>query len=156
MKKIPLLLIILQSYLCIAQIDAGSLLGLPTASLTEMNAITAPNEGSLLYNTTTQTIFFRNATVWRTLTPIEDITTSDPFLSISNTNNVYTITTSFKNMTDELIFEDEDYCYVSMVEDGSNYLVIRYDKTDVNVEESATGTGAQPSTLAQVQGLTYN
>ena len=54
------------------------------------------------------------------------------------------------------MFEDDDYCYVSMIENGTGFLVIRYDKTDINVEMRSTGTGAQPSTLAEVQALTYN
>ncbi len=155
MKKITFLLLV-SSNAIFSQIDANSLFGLPKASTTEMNSISLPNEGSILYNTTIKGLYFRDDSTWQMLTPIKDITTIDPFLTINNSNSVFEITTTFKDVNSELMFEDDDYCYVSMIESGTEYLVIRYDKTDVNVEARSTGTGSQPNTLAAVQALTYN
>ncbi|SEB54608.1 hypothetical protein SAMN04489761_1320 [Tenacibaculum sp. MAR_2009_124] len=155
MKKITFLLLV-SSNVIFSQIDANSLFGLPKASTTEMNSISLPNEGSILYNTTIKGLYFRDDSSWQMLAPVKNITSVDPFLTITNTESVFQITTTFKDVTAELIFEDDDYCYVSLVENGSDFLVIRYDKTDINVEARSTGTGTQPNTLSQVQALTYN
>ena len=47
-----------------AQIDDGQLLGLINATTTEMNAISSPIEGSLLYNTTEKSVFQYNGSIW--------------------------------------------------------------------------------------------
>ena len=47
-----------------AQIEAGLLLGLTPATTTEMNAISGPITGSLLYNTTENRIFQYNGSAW--------------------------------------------------------------------------------------------
>ncbi|APD06815.1 hypothetical protein UJ101_01296 [Flavobacteriaceae bacterium UJ101] len=61
-----------------------------------------------------------------------------------------------KLVQNELAFEDDDYLYISMKINTNDYLVIRYNKTDLNIEKEASGTGTQPSDLQTVQGLTYN
>lgn len=60
-----------------------------------------------------------------------------------------------QQISNELYFDDVDYYYVSMQVGSSDYLVIRYSKTNLNVEEESAGTGTQPSNLTSVQGLTY-
>ncbi len=156
MKKIALIFLIVPYCLCFAQMDAESLVKLSEGTTAEMNAITAPNTGSLLYNSSEQNIFYRDASSWQAMTPVKDITTSDTFLAITNTGNTYDIETTFRDVKDELIFDDANFCYISMVEDSGDYLVIRYDKADVNVETRSSGTGSQPNTLVLLQGLTYN
>lgn len=47
-----------------AQIEAGLLLGLTPATTTEMNAISGPITGSLLYNTTENRIYQYNGSAW--------------------------------------------------------------------------------------------
>jgi hypothetical protein len=66
------------------------------------------------------------------------------------------IATSSKSVTNELCFEDNNYYYVSLLINGTTWEAYQYDKTDVNTEGSAVGVGAQPSTLAELQVLTYN
>ena len=65
MKKIRIFIGILLLYLPVnAQIEAGLLLGLTQATTTEMNAISGPITGSILYNTTESRIFQYNGTAW--------------------------------------------------------------------------------------------
>lgn len=47
-----------------SQIDAGLLVALTNATTTEMNTISGPNTGSILYNTTDQNIYQYNGTNW--------------------------------------------------------------------------------------------
>jgi hypothetical protein len=51
----------------------------------------------------------------------------------------------------------DDYYYISMLINGTDWKVVRYDKTDVNAEAEAMGTGAgnQPITLADCIALTF-
>ena len=64
-----------------------------------------------------------------------------------------------KKVTNELYFEDNDYDYVSLLINATDWEVIRYTKADINTENKASGTiasrGSQPTTLAAVQSLTY-
>ncbi|CAM1363048.1 hypothetical protein [Tenacibaculum xiamenense] len=59
------LFLVLFSFQCInAQIDANSLFALPRATNTEILSITAPNPGSLVYNTDDNGIYKFNGTNW--------------------------------------------------------------------------------------------
>lgn len=60
-----------------------------------------------------------------------------------------------KDISNELLFEDNNYFYISMLVANTDYLVVRMDKSDVNIEGRASGAGAQPMDLASVQSLTY-
>lgn len=51
-------------FLVHAQIDPNLLLGLNQATTTEMNAISGPITGSMLYNTTDKKVYFYNGTNW--------------------------------------------------------------------------------------------
>lgn len=53
-----------------AQIDPGLLLGLNTATTTEMNAISGSITGSMIYNTTDKKVYYYNGTNW--VTPSND------------------------------------------------------------------------------------
>ncbi|MEE2802711.1 MAG: hypothetical protein VX550_11065 [Bacteroidota bacterium] len=57
-----------------AQIDPNSIMGIPTLTTTEINSISNPNEGSIVYNTTDQSLYLRNATSWKKLTVDESKT----------------------------------------------------------------------------------
>ncbi|PQJ21298.1 hypothetical protein [Nonlabens tegetincola] len=57
-----------------AQIDPNSIMGIPTLTTTEINSISNPNEGSIVYNTTDQSLYLRNATTWKKLTVDESKT----------------------------------------------------------------------------------
>ena len=48
----------------IAQLDADSLMGLPRGTTAEINAISSPNEGSIVYNTEDKRIYKHNGTTW--------------------------------------------------------------------------------------------
>ena len=61
-----------------------------------------------------------------------------------------------KTVTNELYFEDATYIYISMLINLTEYKVQRYSKANVNIEDSAEGSGTQPSNLTTVQGLTFN
>lgn len=74
---------------------------------------------------------------------------------------------AFNTVTNELIFDGDDdvditndnYRFVSLIVNG-NWKVIRYDKTDVNVEDEATeitnaGQTTQPITLAECTALIF-
>ena len=65
MKKTSIFIGILLFYLPVsAQIEAGLLLTLAQATTAEMNAISGPYTGSLLYNTTENRIFQYNGSAW--------------------------------------------------------------------------------------------
>lgn len=65
MKKILLTIcMILYCSICMAQIDANLLLGLVNATTTEMNAISGPILGSILYNTTENSVYQYNGSTW--------------------------------------------------------------------------------------------
>ncbi len=51
--------------LSFAQIDANSLMGLPTATNTEMTSLTGVNIGSILFNTTDQKVYRFTSTGWQ-------------------------------------------------------------------------------------------
>ncbi len=51
-----------------AQIDANSLMGLPTATTVEMNGITGAAAGQSLYNTDEDAIYYYTGTVWQRAT----------------------------------------------------------------------------------------
>ena len=59
-------------------------------------------------------------------------------------------------VTNELCFQNDDYYYVSLLINTTNWEVTRYTKADINIEEKATGTGTQPNDITDVTGLTYN
>lgn len=82
------------------------------------------------------------------------------------TNNIYYLGTTsgelhlmsdfkVKKVSNEQCYQDDNYYYVSMKINSNEYKVVRYDKTDVNVEEVSEGTGTQPNTLVIIQGLVY-
>ncbi len=76
MKKLPLNLIcILLSMSVYSQIDANSVIGLPTATTAEMNTIVPPNAatiGSVLFNTTDQEIYRYTTSGWVTSSDDQD------------------------------------------------------------------------------------
>ena len=83
-------------------------------------------------------------------------------LTATNTGTKWGI--AYNNVTNELIFEgtgtDSNFYYVSL-NINNNWKVIKYNKTDVNIEVEATisnnaGQTTQPTTLAECQALTYN
>lgn len=74
MKKQILPLMLLVPLLnCFAQIDANLLLGLTSATTTEMNAITGSLEGSILYNSTEKRMYLYNASNWEKIPDITDL-----------------------------------------------------------------------------------
>lgn len=65
MKAIRLsILVLFISWSSYAQIDAGLLLQLINATNTEMNAISSPPTGALIYNTTDQNVYQYNGSSW--------------------------------------------------------------------------------------------
>ena len=130
-----------------------------------------PNANAILDLNNTQNFAF--------LLPTEsnstDITTSADgmLMYASSKNNAYLKGNgawkplAYNTVTNELIFDGDDdadnsndnYRYVSLVING-NWKVIRYDKTDVNIEDTATvdtnsTQTTQPLTLADCTALTF-
>jgi hypothetical protein len=112
---------------------------LPTE--TEASEIVTPTNGMLLYSSTNKNAYLRADNSWK---PI-----------------------AYNSVSNELIFDgdndadttNDNYRYISLVVNG-NWKVIRYDKTDVNIEDSATATTNpgqvnQPTTLAECSALTF-
>ena len=80
------------------------------------------------------------------------------------TSNITTAKTISDDMifdgTDDNISTNDNYYYVSMVDNG-NWRVIRYNKANINLEKEATISNnssqtAQPITLAVCTGLSYD
>lgn len=65
MKKITHIYILLFSVAVFSQIDSNSLMGLPTATTIEMNAVITPQLGSILFNTTDDKIYKYTSTGWQ-------------------------------------------------------------------------------------------
>ena len=63
-KHLCYIVFLLSSFAVQGQIEAGLLLGLTPASTTEMNAISGPITGSILYNTTENRIYQYNGSAW--------------------------------------------------------------------------------------------
>jgi hypothetical protein len=84
--------------------------------------------------------------------------------TIFTTSNITTAKTISDDMifdgTDDNISTNDNYYYVSMVDNG-NWRVIRYNKSNINLEKEATISNnssqtAQPTTLAVCTGLSYD
>jgi len=70
MKKLTfLVLLFLQSSILYA-ITADELMAMHKVTTTEMNNITTPQAGSLVYNTAENTLFFYTGTVWKRMKSI--------------------------------------------------------------------------------------
>ena len=63
-RKILFSILLLSTSLLKAQVTAGDLVGIHNVSTLEMNAISNPIEGSLVYNTTTSSIHFYSNSNW--------------------------------------------------------------------------------------------
>jgi len=117
-----------------AQIDANSVMGLPTApTLTDVTSLSGFSQGNIIYIEDEDTLYFFDGVNWLA------------FLDTSSRDSI----------DNELFFEDVDYYYVSVIVNSSDWMVTRYDRTDINVENSAMGAGTQPADLTTVSGLTY-
>jgi hypothetical protein len=112
---------------------------LPTESIS--TDITNSTDGMLMYASSKNNAYLKGNGAWKPL--------------------------AYNTVTNELIFDGDDdadntndnYRYVSLIING-NWKVIRYDKTDVNIEDTATvDTNAsqttQPLTLADCTALTF-
>ena len=104
-------------------------------------AISTPTDGMLVYSSTNKNAYLRADNAWK---PI-----------------------AYNAVTNELIFDGDDdpsgtyddFYYISMVING-DWKVIRYDKTDVNVEDEATimnnlGVTSQPIALSTCITLNF-
>lgn len=118
-----------------AQVSPQEFLGLRAISTTDRKAINTANlaQGMLVIDSDLDQLFYFDGTQW---VGVQKAASADM-------------------ITNELFFEDDDYCYISLLVGTSSYSVARYNKSDINDEAIATGTGAQPTTLAAVQALTY-
>ena len=100
--------------------------------------ILTPTDGMLMYSSQNKNAYLRAGNAWKPIT--------------------------FNSVTNELIFEgtgaDSNFYYVSLII-NNDWKVIKYNKSDVNVELEATisnnaGQTSQPTTLTECQALTYN
>lgn len=74
MKKTMFKLMLLAPIVtCFGQIDPNLLLGLTTATTTEISGITGSLEGSILYNKDEKRIYLYNATLWQKIPDITDL-----------------------------------------------------------------------------------
>ncbi len=73
MKKAFLIVVLVVTTLIAnAQVDANSLMGLPTATTAEMNAVTGAAAGQSLYNTDDNAIYYYTGAVWQRATDDQD------------------------------------------------------------------------------------
>lgn len=132
---------------------------------------TSPNTNAILDLTNTQSL----ALVLPTETEATNISSPINGMLVHSTNNNNTYLRAndswkpiaYNTVTNELIFDgdddvssaNDDYRYVSMLING-DWKVVRYDKNDVNVEDTATiatnpSQTTQPTTLAACSALTF-
>lgn len=101
MRKLLLLTIITLFPLTLfAQIDANSVIGLPTATdNTEMNGISGAAEGSFLYNIAQKNIYFYNGTAWVAVSSLSsNLYTANGALTGARTLNGSGNALSFSNL----------------------------------------------------------
>ncbi len=65
MKKLTFLVLLFLQSLMLYATTADELMAMHKVTTTEMNNITTPQAGSLVYNTTENTLFFYTGTVWK-------------------------------------------------------------------------------------------
>lgn len=120
-----------------AQVDEGSVMGIPiTPQLTDLTGTPATvvfQKGSFVFVEDQNTFYYYDGSNW---------------VSILNGNNKNVI-------TNELFFEDTNFYYVSVIVNGTNWMVSRFSKTDLNTEAFSMGTGLQPNDLATITSLIY-
>lgn len=136
MKNLYLLIFLLTASFSIeAQIDPNSLMGLPTVpTLGDVNTLTGVNPGNIVYIEDINKIYTFNGTAW-----VEILDETKKIIA-----------------ENELLFEDVNYYYVSIIINTSDWMVTRFNKANINDEGNASGTGTQPNTLVACTGLTYN
>ena len=109
-------------------------MGLPTtANLTDVSSLTGVSQGNIVYIENEDALYIFDGTNWKAILDSE----------------------SSDDISNELFFEDVNYYYVSVAVNTTDWMVTRYDRTDINTEGNAMGTGAQPADLATLAGLTY-
>jgi len=94
MKYVLLLLSVFFSSL--SAVTADELVGIHKVTTTEMNSINTPQAGSLVFNTTVNTIFFYTGTVWNRLR-------AEGSETVINARGQMTITGSGSNTTPYVI-----------------------------------------------------
>ncbi|MGG8498112.1 hypothetical protein ACQY1Q_17030 [Tenacibaculum sp. TC6] len=108
MKTTTTILIFFITHITFAQIDANSVLGLPSASNdTEMNGITGAQEGAILYNITQKNIYFFNGSNW--ITPSSSATniySNDGVLTSSRTVGGGNNSLTFNNLNNFQVFSN--------------------------------------------------
>ncbi|CAL2090589.1 conserved protein of unknown function [Tenacibaculum sp. 190524A02b] len=133
MAKIITLIFFFNSLIVLSQFDSGNLMGVPVVpNLTDATGITGANNGNMVYVDAEKSMYIYDGANW-----------------VKILNNAPVI-------TNELLFEDNDYIYVSVRINTNDWMVSRYHKSDINTETLAMGTGTQPTTLVAVAALTYN
>lgn len=133
-KKIFFFTLFCFPFLTQAQIDVNSVMGIPTTdTLSDVTSVSGFAEGNMVYISDEDTLYVFDGANWVA------------FLDSNSKDNI----------DNELIFEDANYYYVSVAVNTTDWMVTRYDRSDINAEASAMGTGAQPSDLASVSGLSY-
>ncbi len=120
-----------------AQLDAGSVMGIPsTPQLTDLTGAPVTEvfrKGNFAFVEDQNTFYFYDGTQW---------------VSILDTNSKTIV-------ENELFFEDSNFYYVSVIVNTTNWMVSRFSRTDLNTEAFSMGNGAQPSDLATISGLTF-
>ena len=131
------------------------------------NGVTTENNSNLFWNNTSNTLQATNIQIPGKLLDSNGASGEvNEVLTATATGTKWTL--AFNKVENELIFDGDDdadntndnYRYVSLTI-NSEWKVVRYDKTDVNVELVATITNnpaqaTQPTTLAVCTSLTYN
>lgn len=131
------------------------------------NGVATENNSQLFWDNTTNTLKASNVQIpGKLLDSYGNSGTVNQVLTATATGTKWTL--AFKKVENELIFDGDDdvnvandnYRYVSL-KINEEWQVIRYNKTDVNIEDIATvsnnlGQTTQPTTLATCTTLTYN
>ena len=130
MKNLLLLMILLCALKGTTQITG---VDYSTSQIQQINTDSSANEGDLYRDTSLNKWYI--GTTYGTLRFISEF--------------------EVRKVSNELCFKDDNYYYVSLKIGVNGYKVIRYDRSDVNIEQTSVGSGTQPSTLTAVQGLIY-
>lgn len=118
MKRIVLILAFAMATIGVnAQIDANSLMGLPTATAAEISGLTGMSVGQCVFNTDDNTIWWYDGSVWARATDDQNITG----ITLNGSNILQVDIEGGTGATADLSALDQDATNVPITDSGSNF-----------------------------------
>lgn len=159
MKRRVLYIMVLAAF-CLtahAQIDAGSVLGIPSATTAQIFAVTTASEGSMAYSTDDNTIYFFNGTTWVNGTADQNATevALSPNIDVdgdtTNETNVQEAINDLAAIAGNNIYSiDGSLTGNRTVDNNGNQLNFDNANSGINITGSTTGDGTSNGALVHI------